>query len=279
VLGSRGTFGGIDFYSDDDGPWSDSGGSALYSIPTNSGQIDFAVSGYPDDGFFGDHTEVGDYEATVTVFDFFNDEVDSFTVMGSLSPGVVDEYSYSDFNWLNGTYTVEINNTISAPSGDIDFFTFTGLTPGTDFSAETFDPFGTSIDTILAWYDQSGFELTQSDDDGNGTLSRIAGIVPASGTLTFGVTGYPDYGFVGEHLQQAPYELIVTVDGLTGDFNGDSVVDAADYTVWRDVGGSPSAYAEWEARYGETAASGASVPEPTAFALGLAPLVAWRGRR
>ncbi len=282
VVGSRGFFGDIDFYSDDDGPWSDSGGSALYNIPTNSGQIDFAVSGYPDEGFFGDHGELGDYSATVTVFDFFDDEVDSFTVTGSLSPGVVDEYSYSDFNWLNGYYNVEVNNTIGGGAGDVDFFTFTGLTPGVEFSAETFDPSGAAIDTVLAWYDESGFEITQSDDEGSGTLSLIEGTVPASGTLTFGVTGYPDFSFIGDHLQQAPYELVISVpgDSLAGDFNSDSTVDAADYTVWRDQAGTPAEYAEWADNYGATATSGA-VPEPSSvlMALGLAALVASHVRR
>jgi hypothetical protein len=74
---------------------------------------------------------------------------------------------------------------------------------------------------------------------------------------------------------------------LAGDFNGDDVVNAADYTVWRDTLGKESApyegadgngdgvvtaadYAVWKASFGTS--RGASrdaqaVPEPTALAL------------
>jgi hypothetical protein len=68
-----------------------------------------------------------------------------------------------------------------------------------------------------------------------------------------------------------------------GDFNGDLVVDAADYVVWRKTAGSPAAYDLWKANFGEVAPSsgpstliqgfvryvpsgsggGGAVPEPT----------------
>jgi hypothetical protein len=66
---------------------------------------------------------------------------------------------------------------------------------------------------------------------------------------------------------------------LPGDFNADGVVDAADYSVWRDALGqfadlpndatpglvSPSDYADWVANYGATLASVLNaVPEPAA---------------
>lgn len=85
------------------------------------------------------------------------------------------------------------------------------------------------------------------------------------------------------------------VAGLSGDFNGDGVVDAADYTVWRanlgagdesslngngdGMGGVDEAdFALWRSNYGSAAGSSAStaaVPEPSsvlllAFAAGLA---------
>lgn len=77
--------------------------------------------------------------------------------------------------------------------------------------------------------------------------------------------------------------------GLSGDYNGDGTVDAADYTVWRDnVGGDGSEFAVgsrdpllagqvigsgdygfWSQNYGTTSssASAASVPEPSSFVL------------
>lgn len=78
--------------------------------------------------------------------------------------------------------------------------------------------------------------------------------------------------------------------GVTGDYNNDGVVDAADYTLWRANVGSDSSvlannsipgtvgephFIQWRSQYGSTAASTSisSIPEPSAFglsALGLA---------
>ncbi len=77
--------------------------------------------------------------------------------------------------------------------------------------------------------------------------------------------------------------------GLAGDFNGDNIVNAADYTVWRNGLGStytPADYDVWKSHFGETtagsgslAASGA-VPEPASAMLLLLGLAGfWFGRR
>ena len=81
-------------------------------------------------------------------------------------------------------------------------------------------------------------------------------------------------------------------EGVTGDYNGDNTVDAADYTVWRDnfggtatlpndpVGGtiSMTQYDNWKANFGQTAPGGAAVasvvPEPASCVLLLIALVA-----
>jgi hypothetical protein len=79
---------------------------------------------------------------------------------------------------------------------------------------------------------------------------------------------------------------------LPGDFNDDHVVNAADYTVWRNGLGStysPEEYDLWKANFGMTAGAGSaaassvqSVPEPASFAsltIGLAVAVAGRRYR
>jgi hypothetical protein len=59
---------------------------------------------------------------------------------------------------------------------------------------------------------------------------------------------------------------------LQGDLNGNSVVDAADYVIWRNNAGSTSDYNLWRANFGKTAAGGstanaATVPEPSSLAI------------
>lgn len=76
----------------------------------------------------------------------------------------------------------------------------------------------------------------------------------------------------------------ITMSGLSGDYNNNGLVDAADYTVWRDSlqAGTPlfndvtpsateaTDYAWWKRFYGRTngsSGSAASVPEPMASAI------------
>jgi hypothetical protein len=75
--------------------------------------------------------------------------------------------------------------------------------------------------------------------------------------------------------------------GLAGDYNHDGVVNAADYTVWRDGLGTrftQSYYDAWRLQFGQTAGSGAgsdgAVPEPSTLALSAIVCVApFAGRR
>ncbi len=67
--------------------------------------------------------------------------------------------------------------------------------------------------------------------------------------------------------------LQVSAAGLTGDFNQDGAVDAADYVVWRKSGGSQDGYNAWRTNFGRTAGRGAgastnaAVPEPASLIL------------
>jgi Pectinesterase len=77
--------------------------------------------------------------------------------------------------------------------------------------------------------------------------------------------------------------VIITLSKLTGDYNNDGIVDASDYTVWRDSLNSDSTllnetasigsiddddYDAWKANYGTSTAPGSGgsspVPEPAA---------------
>lgn len=62
---------------------------------------------------------------------------------------------------------------------------------------------------------------------------------------------------------------------LPGDFNGDGVVNAADYTVWRDGLGTQyvqTDYQIWATNYGTSNESGFAVPEPVGVVIALACL-------
>lgn len=59
---------------------------------------------------------------------------------------------------------------------------------------------------------------------------------------------------------------------LQGDFDGNGVVDSADFVAWRNNAGSASDYNLWRANFGKTAGSGSvvnspSVPEPPTAAI------------
>ncbi|TWT93426.1 hypothetical protein Pla108_39200 [Botrimarina colliarenosi] len=81
----------------------------------------------------------------------------------------------------------------------------------------------------------------------------------------------------------------VPLSGIDGDYNNDGVVNAADYTVWRDNNGAPLTlpnditpgtvdsgdYTVWANNYGADAPAGAAaaIPEPTATLLLLVGMV------
>ena len=301
MLGIRDTFGEIYFVDDDGSPIGDGHASGVGGVPTNSGSIAFAVSGYPDEFFQGNHGEFGEYKVFVDVYDFFDDLVNQFSQSATLQPGIVDEYSFSNFEWIGGSYDVYIDNTVGdASAADVDFFTFTSLTAGASFTAEVTQQVYSGFDSHLGWFSDTGALLDFDDDDGVETLSLLQGTVPANGQLTFAVTGYGDDNFLGEHIQDAVYALELSINGVPtpGDYNQNGTVDAADYTLWRDNLGAPAGalpndvdggiigqpqYDTWKANFGATggASSGspadtiANVPEPaslTFVAIGLVML-------
>jgi hypothetical protein len=119
--------------------------------------------------------------------------------------------------------------------------------------------------------------------------------------MTTGTTDGWQIHFNGSDEAERPRLIVasdMTVVGLAGDFNGDGVVDAADYTTWRDhlgssfnlhgngdeTGGSAGLvdqadYTLWKANFGHTGSgSGAglgqrAVPEPGSLVLALLAVV------
>ena len=90
------------------------------------------------------------------------------------------------------------------------------------------------------------------------------------------------------------FSLIETTAGVQGDYNGNGVVDAADYVLWRKGGPlqndptpgvQPADYTFWRSRFGATSGSGsgvgaaAAVPEPAAFCLAMIAVAGGFGLR
>ncbi len=85
------------------------------------------------------------------------------------------------------------------------------------------------------------------------------------------------------------FNLQVTMAGLAGDYNNDHIVNAADYTFWRNGLGSTytqADYTVWKTHFGESAAASATlvsnaVPEPATLAsvaVGLLAMTFWLAR-
>ena len=101
--------------------------------------------------------------------------------------------------------------------------------------------------------------------EGSGGLGPAAGSPPGGTVFSHGVTSLASF-----YLPSL---------GLEGDYNGDQVVNAADFTIWSD-GQSPDSsaagYALWADNFNNSAGStsAGAVPEPTALLLALLGLAA-----
>jgi PEP-CTERM motif len=77
------------------------------------------------------------------------------------------------------------------------------------------------------------------------------------------------------------------VVGDAGDFNGDGIVNAADYVAWRKRMSTQSEYNAWRAHFGQRVAGGSgagattntAVPEPATVALLMSMTAGWYLRR
>jgi hypothetical protein len=135
-----------------------------------------------------------------------------------------------------------------------------------------------------------GFSLAELDIDGSG-IALAAGQTYSLGTIG-GALDELDFSFQLKGLNEttrAGFVKYVNVPGANGDFNDDGVVDAVDYTVWRNnlgaadetaihnngdgVGITTSDYQVWKSNYGNDYGGGGGVagaiaaPEPTGLLL------------
>jgi hypothetical protein len=111
---------------------------------------------------------------------------------------------------------------------------------------------------------------------------------PLVGYDKYTIDLYVDFALIGLTFEGVP------IPTPPGDYNGDYVVNAADYVVWRKTDGSQPGYNAWRANFGYAAGSGSgagdftsvssAIPEPQPLAIlllvgaGLARTVRWDGR-
>ena len=153
--------------------------------------------------------------------------------------------------------------------------------------------------------------------DGTLEVALLNGFVPSLGAAfeilaatavdhSFVSALFPDLGptLAWDLLYDVDRVTLAVVPALAGDYNGNGVVDAAAYTVWRDTFGRSGAglaadgtgadgrpdgvvdeldYDFWKAHFGESAGNGAAanaaVPEPGTLVLLAAAVVALAMRR
>jgi hypothetical protein len=163
-----------------------------------------------------------------------------------------------------------------------------------------------SLGTASYYYDGKLVDETTSDPlpvaaEGGFWLGGLAYGVNGEGTLLFN-------GWIDEVRYQSfnplaagafnPTNFLIRSSPLVGDYNGNGVVDVADYTVWRDTLDSttdlaadgnangtvdPGDYDVWKSNFGNhfalVAGANAGVPEPSTFVLLLAGILTLCCRR
>lgn len=142
--------------------------------------------------------------------------------------------------------------------------------------------------------------------DGTLQVSLVEGFMPTVGqafdlmnwatrTGAFDTLQLPALGGLFWNTSQLYTTGVLSVAVLTGDYNYDGLVDAADYTVWRDTLGSTTSLAAdgsgngiidipdfgiWRVNYGATApANSAVVPEPAGLAAVVSALLMSAAKR
>ena len=169
-------------------------------------------------------------------------------------------------------------------------------TTGPFSNGASFNPSINTAGTVVfaAALDAGGLGLFTGPDPVADKVIRTGDLLFGStiNNLIFGNQGFNDAGQIAflYFLDNGRSGIALTAAGLPGDYNQNNIVDAADYTVWRDNLGSGTAlpnddtpgvdandYTRWKTHFGEVAGSGsgsgatgsasAAVPEPAPLVL------------
>jgi hypothetical protein len=152
-----------------------------------------------------------------------------------------------DFDqFANGTLTMELDaSSLAEPIVDVADEAHLAGTLAVELSAGFTPMLGAEFELINA----SGGLLGEFDDV----------FLPV---LPFGLSWDLTYGTTS---------ILLNVIEAPGDYNRDGIVDAADYVVWRKIGGPHMNYSTWRTNFGESSGVGSStrtsIPEPTSISI------------
>ena len=104
--------------------------------------------------------------------------------------------------------------------------------------------------------------ITQTNLTGSTTLAPGAQLAIGDISSTNFTTGAAQAGLSFQFILA---EALAGGGAPAGDYNGNGVVDAADYVVWRKTGGSATDYTTWRTNFGAT---GGAAPPETTFRVG-----------
>jgi hypothetical protein len=231
-------------------------------------------------------------------------------IQGDATPGTAEPANYGfviNVDLGSGPSVLYVASRDTALSVNTDTVGALPITQG------KFDPYGIQVTIPQGTYDgnlsspdlgdevtaseplagETGFNCTTENDpsvdrcgDAMGSYSVAGNLVTLTLPIDFLIGGgSPEVRFTG--TLTATHSL---VEPLTGDYNENGVVDAADYVVWRenvgttnelpndDIGGTigPNHYSQWKANFGDSAngtALGNAVPEPATWTLVLFSLL------
>jgi hypothetical protein len=188
--------------------------------------------------------------------------------------------------WGNGT-SFQGNNYFERPTKADNYNRIVYRLKATDAS----NPTGTiSIQSYFqnnnyADYQVAGSQNLPTDGQYHDLTFTLTGLHAMASIDAFGIN-------LGAHTSNLLMDVdsvqFTTVNGVPGDYNGNGVVDMADYVLWRNGGPlqnevntvgtvDASDYDAWRSRFGNTSGSGslngAAVPEPGSAALMLAVVI------
>ena len=191
--------------------------------------------------------------------------VGDVTNAGTILPGV----SISDPGALHitGNYTQQSTGALKAALASGTDYTALDVT-GSLALAGTLSVNAIGFSPLLGHaFDLLNWGLTRT-----GTFSTLD-LPPLGSGLTWDTSQLYTLGIIS----------VLGPNGLAGDFNQNGVVDAGDYVVWRNSGGSQAAYTQWRMNFGRTAGSGSTagqlIPEPASAVIAFGSLFALAASR